>query len=53
MHTRESSVLDSGGSVAVVVESESLDAEEVSLRTMEAVSDEVFWNKMFTFTWYT
>ncbi|KAK1401896.1 hypothetical protein POM88_001501 [Heracleum sosnowskyi] len=52
MHTRKSSVLDFEGSVALVIESVSdgsLDEKEVSLWTMEAVSDEVFWNKMFTF----
>lgn len=49
MHTKKSNVFDFQGSVAVVVESGSLDKKEVSLWTMEAVSDEVFWNKLFTF----
>ncbi|KAK1354217.1 hypothetical protein POM88_047473 [Heracleum sosnowskyi] len=51
-HRRKSNVLDFEGSVAVVLESirdGSLDEKEVSLWTMEAVSDEVFWNKNFTF----
>lgn len=51
-HTRKSNVMDFEGSVAVVLESVrdgSLDEKEVSLWTMEAVSDEVFWNKIFTF----
>ncbi|KAK1358696.1 hypothetical protein POM88_043170 [Heracleum sosnowskyi] len=52
MHTRKSSVLDFEGSVAVVLESVAegaLDKKEVSLWTVESVSDEVFWNKIFTF----
>ncbi|KAL6568130.1 hypothetical protein OROHE_003814 [Orobanche hederae] len=48
MHTRMSSVLDFEGSVALVIESVG-DEKEVSLWTMEAVSDEVFWNKRLTF----
>ncbi|KAK1358701.1 hypothetical protein POM88_043175 [Heracleum sosnowskyi] len=52
MHTRKSSVLDYEGSVALVLETVvegSLDKKEVSLWTVESVSDEVFWNKIFTF----
>ncbi|KAL6550559.1 hypothetical protein OROMI_021047 [Orobanche minor] len=51
-HKRKSNVFDFEGSVVVVLESVrdgSLDEKEASLWTMEAVSDEVFWNKIFTF----
>ncbi|KAL6542788.1 hypothetical protein OROHE_010308 [Orobanche hederae] len=47
-----SSVLDFEGSVALVIESVgdgTLDVKEVSLWTMEAVYDELFWNKRLTF----
>ncbi|KAL6551381.1 hypothetical protein OROMI_021869 [Orobanche minor] len=52
LQRRKSGLFDFEGSVAVVVESVrdgSLDEKEVSLWTVEAVSDEVFWNKMFAF----
>lgn len=52
MHTKKSNVLDFEGSVVVVLESVvdgSLDKKEVSAGTVESVSDEVVWNKIFIF----
>ncbi|XP_074375714.1 putative F-box protein At4g09190 isoform X2 [Apium graveolens] len=52
VHTRKSNVLDFEGSVAVVLETVpdgSLVEKELSLWTLVAVSDDVTWNKMFTF----
>ncbi|KAK1391881.1 hypothetical protein POM88_010937 [Heracleum sosnowskyi] len=51
MKTRISNVLDVEGSIGVVVESvgDGDVGKEVSMWTMEMVSDEVFWNKKFKF----
>ncbi|KAK1402445.1 hypothetical protein POM88_002050 [Heracleum sosnowskyi] len=53
MQVRKSNVFDFEGSVSVLVEfvpaDGSLDDKEISLWTLETVSGESFWNKVFTF----